>query len=587
MPDPKEWTLMFYMASDNPLAISIVSQLKALKAAGYHKDVNVIAQFDPFTEGTPTHVFEVNLVNKLKYPGESNIGFTERDDDSLVPALIEDKLWRDETNRNGDQLIRDAVKKVFEQNNAPKVYHAPMAPELNGTPPRYGVRKQEQDAYTSLRRFVNFCAEKYPANHYMLFMIGHGVVVGNDVFMYDEHAETKSLTLGALGDILREFKEKIEEQRIEEQDPKPSFDLISFHSCSVSSIEVAYELDDTANYMLASQGPTFVGSWPYRQILMRIFKDVGQTGKTKDIDKLIKDIYSFCLHNTSDFLLAGYSHQVTLCDLRTIAELNESMEYLSEALKTALTKGKADSASKFVILFAHWRAQSFYKEMYTDLYDFCQCVLERCERIKQAPNGTLSDPLKQIADACESVMTQLGKSPTPSTSGAEQTLPPKPIGLQADFAGPGYQYSNGLSIYFPWNEPSEDSQILQQYKEYKFCEKFETSWLDFLKLYFDETRRSSRKTEQRQRNPLVKPLGDPTLEAEELQEDIASLIYSGEGPLGSYALKGDPEDKQGGDCDCISFKNYARDTRARGDRRKQAQKMPARQTLLGRFEGFK
>ena len=30
MCEPKEWTLMFYFATDNPLAISAVSQLKAI-----------------------------------------------------------------------------------------------------------------------------------------------------------------------------------------------------------------------------------------------------------------------------------------------------------------------------------------------------------------------------------------------------------------------------------------------------------------------------------------------------------------------------------------------------------------------------
>ncbi len=42
MPETKEWTLMFYLASDNPLAPSIVSQLKALKNAGFHSEANVI-----------------------------------------------------------------------------------------------------------------------------------------------------------------------------------------------------------------------------------------------------------------------------------------------------------------------------------------------------------------------------------------------------------------------------------------------------------------------------------------------------------------------------------------------------------------
>jgi len=41
MPEIKEWTLMFYLASDNPLAPGVVSQLKAIKAAGFHPQANV------------------------------------------------------------------------------------------------------------------------------------------------------------------------------------------------------------------------------------------------------------------------------------------------------------------------------------------------------------------------------------------------------------------------------------------------------------------------------------------------------------------------------------------------------------------
>ena len=86
MCEPKEWTLMFYFATDNPLAISAVSQLKAIKDAGFHPDANVVAQFDPYTEGTPTHVFDVNLVNKLKSPRRANIGFAS--DDPVVRSMI-------------------------------------------------------------------------------------------------------------------------------------------------------------------------------------------------------------------------------------------------------------------------------------------------------------------------------------------------------------------------------------------------------------------------------------------------------------------------------------------------------------------
>ena len=89
MCEPKEWTLMFYFASDNPLAVSAVSQLKAIKDAGFHPTANVIAQFDHATEGTPTHIFDVNVVNKLKLTEGHDIGFSGND--PSVRSLIEDK----------------------------------------------------------------------------------------------------------------------------------------------------------------------------------------------------------------------------------------------------------------------------------------------------------------------------------------------------------------------------------------------------------------------------------------------------------------------------------------------------------------
>lgn len=333
--------------------------------------------------------------------------------------------------------------------------------------------------------------------------------------------------------------------------------------------------------MLASQGPTFVGSWPYRQILIRIFNEVEE--KKDDLKELIKDIFYYCLHNSSDFLLAGYSHQVTLCDLRQIPELTVSMEKLSNALVNALTddptnpKDEVDAASKYVILYAHWKAQSFFQEMYTDLYDFCQCIIDRCKRLREAEDH-VTPQLAEIDLACREVKAKLEKTGLPSSSGAEQTSKKDSIIFQSEFAGPAFQYSHGLSVYFPWTEPLDDSHILQQYREYKFTQEFKTSWLDFLKLYFDHTRRFTRKDELAERGETTE-----LTDAQALQEDILSLIYNGEGPLGGYALKTDPNDKQGGDCDCISFKNYARDTRARGERRKRAQKMPGR-SLIGRVD---
>jgi hypothetical protein len=60
-----------------------------------------------------------------------------------------------------------------------------------------------------------------------------------------------------------------------------------------------------------------------------------------------------------------------------------------------------------------------------------------------------------------------------------------------------------------------------------------------------------------------------------LDQDIASLIYNGEGTpdlRGALGLgdKSDPTDRTGGDYEPVSIKNFPRDTRAREQRQQRA-----------------
>ena len=583
MCEPKEWTLMFYFATDNPLAISAVSQLKAIKDAGFHPDANVVAQFDPYTEGTPTHIFDVNIVNRLKANGKSNIGF--QDDPETVRNLIEDKLWRDERTRwvpegtaktaSNQQPVRKVLSQVL-HDNFHIDYKPPVAPDVDSIFNPRTEQMEEPGAQTSLREFLRFCANKYPAKHYMLFMLGHGVVVGNDIFMLDEHASEQSLTLTDLGQILGEFKHNIE---LEDS----VLELVSFHSCSVSSMEVAYELQGTAKYLLASQGPAFVGSWPYRQILVRIFNTLpdkstsssgnGTTPKSltpEEMRKLMLEIYRSCMRNSGDYLLAGYSFQLTLCDLDKIPDIHEEIN----ALAKALTDGLEKELSRDYILLSHWKSQSFFNEMYTDLYDFCFCLNNK---IAELPEAGLTRELIDIRKACDDVMNRLVKeNPKKDTDPKIQQ-----VIVAADSLGPAFQYSRGLSVYFPWAEPSKDSPILREYQRYRFTTDFitgsetpvENSWLKFLRAYFKTTKRAVSSDEADNKRFL------PRLQVDRIEQildqDIASLIYNGEGtPDLRGALgrgdKSDPNDKTGGDYEAVSIKNFPRDTRTREQRMQRA-----------------
>lgn len=104
MAGTKEWTLVFYFASDNPLAPGIVSQLKALKQAGFHPEASVIAHFDPDEENTPVHIFDVNLINKLRAGGKYKIGFSPNP--PSVRNLVGDKPW----GRQKKEIIREALR---------------------------------------------------------------------------------------------------------------------------------------------------------------------------------------------------------------------------------------------------------------------------------------------------------------------------------------------------------------------------------------------------------------------------------------------------------------------------------------------
>lgn len=534
MPDQnrKKWTLMFYLASDNPLAPGVISQLKAIKAAGWHKQANVIVQFDPYTEDTPTHIFDVNIVRKLRSPAPFDIGF--RSDDSFVPNLVEDKLWRDEVDRD-DTPIRTRL-----MTNIPG--YAPDKPP-NGVMKMPNGHTKEPGPQKSLRSFLEFCADSYPAEHYILFLLGHGVVVGNDVFLFDEHGDEQTLTLGGLRSVLHNFNKNLNK--------KGTLEMVSFHSCSVSSVEVAYEIKDVTRYMLASQATTYVGNWPYRQILIRIFNSL-KPDRQESIEEMLRDIYAYCLHNSKDFLLAGYPYDI--CLSRLGAPMEEAKTEIDN-LAAALIKGVKIFQEE--IVKAHLKAQSFQSELYTDVIDFCRCLFQTLSKGTAA--GEDEAIRTEIMAACKSVI------------GAIQNCI-----AQAGFAGPEYQYARGFSIYFPWSKPSDS--MMGRYSKYTFAEPNENSWFGFLEAYFRATMRDTIKDESAHpisgldiQNRNAKAASKD----EELSEDQLALVYTQAALQASpFALdkpiKTDSGDPMGA-CGCASIKNYPRDTRPRKNRTKPAE----------------
>ncbi|HEY6232581.1 MAG TPA: clostripain-related cysteine peptidase [Pyrinomonadaceae bacterium] len=563
-------TVMCYFGSDNALSPLLISQVKAIKDAGYEDHTDVLVRFDPNEPSAPTRVYHVNAKRRaLATPDE-----------------------------NGERSLIGDGNNPFVRNMAEDIIDPDRIEESTSRPFSNAMRKELKNgenlsATDSLRNFIGYSLENYPADHYILFLIGHGMIVGNDAFLPDDNPNT-GISLVQLADILREFNKS---------DGK--LELVGLHSCSMSSVEIAYQLKGIANYVMASQGTSFVGSWPYRQLLKKIFATVHDAFDTSrstgnppaiDIQQLVEKLYSLSLYNSTDFMLAGYCADMTLCNLRPdlvdglTTSLRTLINLLTDATGTIPTDGKGistvaqngnkDPIKDLIVSLigkAHAESQSFWGESYTDLYDFCDCLQTACQSVNKA---VANEALTGLVSACAAVKGKLG-----TVASGDRAERFNSLVVRQEFFGWKYQYSHGLSIYFPWAEPLEVENvtetpvtierrpgqksvaaegtpaarsIMERYQDYEFTQVFKKeglSWFDFLNAYFNSTQRKLRTEDVPAPVLSLFEFAGPG-EVATLNTTAATsfLDHKASGEQGSGDNK--PVPSIGSDCGCSSIKNF-------------------------------
>ena len=505
---------MFFFASDNALAPLLVSQLKAIKEAGFHQNAEVLVYFDPNEAGVVSHIFNVNAKRKQQATG--NVGAQTMIGDGSDPYLCD--LGED-----------DIAPGSIDQTAGP---YSRKTKKMLSRPDQVSSRH-------ALENFLGFCRENHAARHYLLFLVGHGMIVANDKFLPDDNPPS-SISLRQLGEILSGFCEDARASGGE-------LEILTLNSCSMSSIEVAYQLRDTANLMLASQGITFVGNWPYRQLLKEFFRmmNFASPNRAKANGALVKELaerfYFLCLCNATDFVLSGESFDLCLTQLGEdfFAKIREHLPRLVREMKAGLSAPNNQRIMELIQL-AHLKSQSFYQEDYSDLLDFCKCLAEIC--------NSSDSRQRAIGRECSKVVEAL--SPDPANRFAK-------LIVRADHFGWKYQYANGLSIYFPWVEPigAQDAH-LSKYRTYDFNgQEFSTdSWATFLRVYFAKTKRLPEKNGGLlllDNSETIRNLGSASTAA----NNLALTVTNGalDKPTGAYDK---PTGASGQDCGCPSIKNY-------------------------------
>jgi hypothetical protein len=448
---------MAYLAGDNSLSEDMVLQLQQVRGADLSWHARVVAQLDPSGVGIPTQRFLLNEDNT----GPNATGKT------LDDVRVVDQLPMDESNTGNPGALSGFVGWAV---NSPKTTSGQDF-ELNGE-----------------------------ADYYALILSGHGSGATEDFLLKDE-AAADSLTVPELrealknacvllngenleyqydldGDVTREIHKSRRRERRCACDGQPTgsrkIDLLGMDACFMNMLEVCYEIRDYIDVMVGAEGfePDF--GWPYHRILRRALEEqlalAGSEGVPPETRALTPSELAIEIVDGYVDYYRDYDRTVgRSVDLAAVRMRFDGQECIKDLVETHLNElGVQLQAAlpnlKNEILLAHLEAQTYKFEQFVDLRDFCQCLKDGLGSSMPSPGN----PKRALWIACRAVMDQV-----------QQCV------LVSSGVGSAYQYSWGLSVYFPWArlwEAYENLAVKQGAPE----------WVKFLSAYLEATRRDQR-----------------------------------------------------------------------------------------------
>lgn len=291
----------------------------------------------------------------------------------------------------------------------------------------------------TLLNFLRWGMQNYPAQHYMVVLSGHGSGADENLFLRDD-TSNDSLSLSEMQTVLRAVRQELGRE----------IDVLGLDSCLMSMAEVFYQLRGTVSYVVANEGFNPNTGWPYHRILPALVADPAMSPEA-----LARTVVERYIRYYKDFAHAGLSVDISACNVGATGVLADSVRKLTNSLKAALAEDKDSHIFKDALVMSHWEAQTYKHDQYTDLYDYCQVLISRCNN-------------PAVTAACQEVMDIIQKR----------------IVVKSCYCGADFQYSHGLSIYFPW------SVVSGAYRELDFAQ--ETGWHEFIEACVNATRRAPR-----------------------------------------------------------------------------------------------
>jgi hypothetical protein len=281
----------------------------------------------------------------------------------------------------------------------------------------------------TLTNFVNWAIGSYPADKYCLVLSDHGSGCVRSV-CFDETSGNDALSLPELSQALSAVPAKM--------------NVVYFDACLMGMVEVAYQIRNYADVMVASEEVAWTGT-PYDYYLSNLTANPSMSaGELADV------IVSSYIDYTS---ANSYTSTMSGVDLSHISTLTTAVNNFAQRLNDS------ESLYNNEIRKARSQAENYmgpYIGMYTwyiDLYHFAQLIYQY-----------IDDPTIRT-DANQVMASTLGI-----------------VMVEGHYQHPN---SHGLSIFFPWRKDVDYEEFKDAYSITDFAE--DTVWDSFIDYHVNVT----------------------------------------------------------------------------------------------------
>ena len=282
------------------------------------------------------------------------------------------------------------------------------------------------DANT-LKDFLNWTVNNYPANHFLLILWDHGT--GCIGVCYDVTNGTNTLSLPRLSEAMSGLPLII--------------DNVLIDACSMTMAEVAYQIRKSANILIGPEGLGYAPA-PYDSYLSALAND-SSISPTDFAKNIVKDYIDWCL--PIDLIPAA---TMSAIDLTKMTSLTGAIDDFAATLKEEETLSHQQISLARNLTTGYEGPYAYQSGYFFDLYSFAQQV-----------HSQISD--EKLRNASSQLMAALSVG---STVVAES---------HKNDSG-----SHGLAIFFP-NEKADYDSFANLYESIAFAE--ETLWNELVEYH--------------------------------------------------------------------------------------------------------